>query len=346
MKIQRILVAKLRHHGDVLLSAPVFSCLKKIFPEAAIHAYIYQETFPILEGHPAIEKFHLYDRGKKRRGLQRIFHEISILKKIRKEKYDLVINLTEGDRGALAAFVSPCKLAVGFDPEGSGMWRKDRMYTHMIPSNPKPRHTVEKNLDALRVLGYFPKEDDRKISFHIPNSAKEKVNALTPLEYIHIHPTSRWLFKCLPTDVIASVIKDLYEQGKKVVLTGAPDHLEREMNQEIVKKAGVPVTDLTGKISLKELGAVIAKSKLCFCVDSLPLHMSSALQTPVVVAFGPSSEKTWGPWQHPQSKVIRYPISCRPCHKKGCANSGVSDCLERIRSKEILSAIYSLLPSS
>ena len=119
---KKILVAKLRHHGDVLLSSPVFSVLKGLYPDAEIDAYIYGETLPMLEGHPAISDFLLYDKGWKKLPVwKRFLKEMSLLRKIRKKKYDLVINLTEGDRGAIAAKVSKAPWAVGFDPEGDGM---------------------------------------------------------------------------------------------------------------------------------------------------------------------------------------------------------------------------------
>ena len=62
-KIRKVLVANLRHHGDVLLSSPVFSILKKRYPHLEIDAYIYWDTYPMLEGHPGIFGFLFYDKG-------------------------------------------------------------------------------------------------------------------------------------------------------------------------------------------------------------------------------------------------------------------------------------------
>ena len=52
--VRRVLVTKLRHHGDVLLASPVFTVLKRAVPAAEIDALVYRETAPMLEGHPAI----------------------------------------------------------------------------------------------------------------------------------------------------------------------------------------------------------------------------------------------------------------------------------------------------
>jgi heptosyltransferase III len=113
--IQKILVIKLRAHGDVLLTTPVFSALKKRFPEAQIDGYIFKESEELLDQHPAISRLLCYDRKwKKKSFLQRLFLEYQILRKVKKERYDLVINLTEGDRGAIVAFFSKAPIKVGY----------------------------------------------------------------------------------------------------------------------------------------------------------------------------------------------------------------------------------------
>src|SRR5262249_31646334 len=67
--VQRALVIKLRHHGDVLLTSPVFTVLKRWAPHAQIDALVYRETAPMLERHPAIDFVHTIDRVLKRQGI-------------------------------------------------------------------------------------------------------------------------------------------------------------------------------------------------------------------------------------------------------------------------------------
>ena len=64
--VKRVLVIKMRHHGDVLLTSPLFTQLKKAIPHAEIDAFIYKDTLPMLEGHPAISDYLLYDKGWKK----------------------------------------------------------------------------------------------------------------------------------------------------------------------------------------------------------------------------------------------------------------------------------------
>lgn len=324
--LNRILVCKLRHHGDVLLSSPVFSVLKAAAPNAKIDAYIYSETKPMLEGNPHVDGFMLYEKGWKKLPLyRRYLEEIKLLLKIRREKYDLVINLTEGDRGAIAAKISGARYRVAFDPKGKGMVGKKGCYTHLVHECPMMRHTVETQLDLLRGIGLFPAPAERKLHFHIGEEAKKKVQTLVKGPYIVIHPVSRWMFKCPKEELIMEVVRDLQKRGYFVVLTASNDKEEVAYNQKIAAQTGA--LDLSGKISLKELGALIEGALLLVCVDSVPLHIASALKAKVVAIFGPTSEIRWAPWQNPHAEVVFQNLPCRPCYRKGCADSGKSDCL-------------------
>ena len=349
-EIKKILVIKLRHLGDVLLTAPFFSILKKSLPQAEIDAYIYAESLPMLEGHPDIHELIGYDRKwKKLSFFQRMKREFVLLRRIKKEKYDLVINLTEGDRGAVCARISKARIKVGIDP---GKKSKRKIYTHIVKIPGAPRHIVEKNLDALRRIGIFPKESDKKLQIFLPEKAREKMRALLlekgclPKEYILIHPATRWKFKGWREDRVVELIQMLVERGEKVVLTSGPDSEEVALIERIVKAAGSDsCLSLAGKVDLKELGALIDLSCVCVCMDTAALHIASSLKAKNVVLFGPTSEKNWGPWQNPNAIVVTKNFSCRPCYMDGCGGSKKSSCLEEIEAKEVLEAIYTLKSS-
>lgn len=337
--VKRILVVKLRHLGDVLLTTPVFSQLKRAIPRAEIDAYIYEEARPMLEGHPAISGVIGYDRNWKKKGfLYRFYKELSLMRMIRKKGYDLVVNLTEGDRGVFIAKISKAKIRVGFSPKGK--WQK-KFITHVVKHCPGLRHTVERNLDALRRIGIFPKEDERELFFQIKDdlleSMREKVGKAP---FILIHPTSRWRFKCWSIANMRTLIEHLLMMGKKVVLTAGPDLIETAMVETIAE--GLNVDVFAGKTTLKELGALILLSELLICVDSVPLHMASALKSPVVALFGPTSDVTWGPWMNPKARIVSQNFSCRPCYMDGCGGSKYSDCLQTLPVSRVLSSIASL----
>jgi heptosyltransferase-3 len=182
------------------------------------------------------------------------------------------------------------------------------------------------------------------LTFHIsPETFKQLDIFSLPEDYILIHPVSRWRFKCCPPNLIADLIKHLHAEKKTVVLTSGPDPIEMEMLEEIIKLTPPGSTmNLGGKVSLKGLGALIKRSECTICVDSVPLHIASAVKTPLVVLFGPSCERNWGPWMHPRSRVVSKTISCRPCYMDGCGGSKRSDCLYSLPLKNILTAVNDL----
>lgn len=349
--VKRVLVIKMRHHGDVLLTSPLFSNLKKAIPHAQIDAFIYKDTLPMLDGHPAIADYLLYDRGWKKLSIfKKLVKEASLLKEIRARCYDLVINLTEGDRGAIAALISGSAYRIGFDPKKSGFLGKRKIYTHVVKDCPHPRHTVERQLDALRRIGIFPSIEERDLFLHVPQDAKSKVGTLLekeeirPGDYILIHPVSRWRFKCLATKQIARLIAALHKKEMQIVISAGPDAQEIAMVEEILALTPeVPVFNCAGQLTLKELSTLIQHAKALICVDSVPLHIASALKTPVVALFGPTSEQNWGPWMHPKARVVSQKFSCRPCYQDGCGGSKMSDCLFSIPVESILSALDELV---
>lgn len=337
--VKKILVIKLRHHGDVLLTSPVFSILRDRFPKAEIDALVYAETLPMLEGHPAIDGFFSYDRAWKKRGIfGRLGKEWGLLRAIRSKKYDLVLNLTEGDRGALIALASGAKVRVGYDPEGKGFRGKKKVFTHIVKNCKTPRHAVERNLDALRRIGIFPSAAERDLTFTTP-----PVRPISE-DYILIHPVSRWRFKCPPMSFIAELIDALHNLGHRVVLSASPDPQEMAMVQEILAQVSAPelVINMAGRTSLKELGALIEHSKCLICVDTVALHMASALKAPTVVLFGPTSWQNWGPWQNPHARIITSGLSCQPCGMDGCGGSKKSDCLHSLSIESVMQPILDL----
>ncbi len=348
-KIKKILVIQLRHHGDVLLTTPLLYTLKKEMPEADLDVYIYKEAAPMLEGLPFIHTLKLYDKGWKKQGFfYRYTKELKMLFNLRKESYDLVINMTEGDRGALVSLLSNASYTIGLDPKKTGMWLKEKCYTKLSKERPGIKHKVEMNLDILRDMGIHPSVEDRYLQFVIPN--KDQASALDLLKLHHldefylIHPVSRWMFKSWPVDKVAELMKQIYEETKvRFVITGSPAREEMDYILQLVQKLPEEIfVNFAGKINLKELGALIQKAKIMVSVDSVPMHMAAALKTPLVAIFGPTSEKRWAPWQHPHAVIVYNEMACRPCYKAGCNDSHRSECLESLPIEEVKKAFYKL----
>jgi heptosyltransferase-3 len=335
----RALVVKLRHHGDVLLAAPVFSVLKAHAPTLEIDALVYDDTAPMLAGHPALSKLHVIGRRWRSLGpLERLRHERRLFGELRARGYDLIVHLSEQPRGAWLARTLGARFAVGpVDRDRGGWWHKS--FTHLYPLV-RNRHHVEVNLDALRRIGVQPGMNERKVVFVPGDAAEARVRDLVVEPFVHMHPASRWRFKCWPAERNAALADRLADEGHRVVMTAAPD--ETGFIDEILGKMKSQPVNLAGKVSLKELGALIARARLFIGVDSMPMHLAAAMGVPTVALFGPSSEVIWGPWNVEQ-RVVTTTHSCRPCGVDGCGGSKVSECLTLLGVEPVYAAAQELL---
>jgi heptosyltransferase-3 len=160
--------------------------------------------------------------------------------------------------------------------------------------------------------------------------------------FIQAHPTSRWLFKAWTEPRNAELLRALVHDGHRVVVTGAPDAREKAIVGRILQQAGSGVVDLSGQLTLREMGALSARAKLFFGVDSAPMHIASAMGTPVVALFGPSGEHEWGPWKVAH-RIVTSTHPCRPCGNDGCGGGKVSECLTTLPVDRVRSAINELL---
>ena len=241
-EIARALVVMLRHHGDVLLASPVLSVLKAHAPKIEIDALVYDDTAPMLDGHPALANMHVVGRNwKKESLLARFASESRLHGALRERRYDLVVHLTEQPRGAWLARSLGARYSVApVVPGRSKFWARSFTHLYPLPGNAR-RHKVEANLDALRRIGVQPGMDERRLHFVPGAAAQARVAALLAAEglaqrsYIHIHPASRWRFKCWTTDGNAKLI-DRLAARHRAVITAAPDPDELAFVDEIVAK--------------------------------------------------------------------------------------------------------------
>lgn len=359
-EIRRILVTKLRHHGDVLLASPVFSALKAAAPLAQIDGLVYADTADMLSGHPGLDQLHAIDRAWKRLGLTgQAKAEWSLLKTLQSRQYDLIVHLTEHPRGAWLSRLLKPRYAVAPRVNGRGRFWKGS-FTHFVSPimGSGRRHVVEQNLDALRRLGMQPAQDQRALTFVPGADAEAHIAArlqslgLEPGKFVHLHPPSRWHFKCWTAEGWANIIVRIRAAGWPVLLTAAPGakegHLIERIQTALAKHNEPPAASLAGALSLKDLGALTAQARCFAGVDSAPMHIAAAMRTPVVVLFGPSGEGHWGPWGTPRighHQVITRSaqFNCRPCGLDGCGGGKVSECLTHITPDEVWAAITPLL---
>lgn len=354
--VRRVLVTKLRHHGDVLLASPVFTTLQRAAPHVEIDALVYAETAPMLEGHPAIARIHAIDRDWKKSGLRaQLAGERALMRGLRAAPYDLLLHLTEHPRGlTLARALAPRYAVTRERKAGEHEWLWRRYFTHFyrLP-RATPRHAVEANLDALRRIGVQPAAGDKRLVLVPSAVASARVDALlrehalAARGFVHAHPGSRWLFKCWTAAQSAALYDRIAADGHTIVITGAPDPRERAMVDAILAAVSAAtrarIVDLAGTLSLQELAALTAHARAFVGVDSAPMHIAAAMQTPTVALFGPSGEFEWGPWQVASRIVASEQHPCRPCGQDGCGGGKVSECLTTLPVARVHDALRSLL---
>jgi heptosyltransferase-3 len=349
--LKRALVIKLRHHGDVLLASPVITTLKAAAPRVEVDALVYDDTAPMLSGHPALSKLHCAGRKWKEGGAAtRIRSEWQLFSALRARQYDLIVHLCEHPRGAWLARHLGARWSVAPAVTGRGrFWKKSFSHFYALPKN-GGRHQVELNLDALRRIGLQPTLENRRVRIVAGEEAESRVGEILAREgcteraFVHFHPASRWKFKCWPAEKSAGLIERLAARGERVVMTAAPDPEEVALVEDILQRVKTPVVNLAGKLSLKELVALIARAKISVGVDSMPMHVASAVGTPVVALFGPSGEFEWGPWMVANA-VVTTDHTCRPCGNDGCGGGKVSECLTTLEVDRVFAAAERLLSS-
>ncbi|MCL2160994.1 MAG: putative lipopolysaccharide heptosyltransferase III [Betaproteobacteria bacterium] len=305
---KRVLVCKLLQHGDVLLTTPLIRALHHYYPGVEVDALIYRETEDMLRYNPQVSRRWIIDRNWKKQGLRtQIGHELRLWRMLRDQRYDLFIHLTKIWRGAILARVMGVTRSIAFEMSHRNniLWRSSFTDLARPPKGPCQNAVVQ--LSTLTALGLTPNAEDFPLLLSVDETARTVfLDALRGTgwqgePYLLIHPGARQLFKCWEDASFAALIDALTMRGYTIVLTGARDAREAQMASNILAllKDKTRVHSLVGQLSLAELAAAIGEARFFIGVDSAPMHMAAALQTPGVVLFGPTDVHQWSPWQAP-----------------------------------------------
>ena len=297
----KILLIKYRNIGDTLLSVALINNLKLHYPSSKIDFALNEGCEEMILNNPQVNRIIIH----KRKYIQdlplfkRLYYEIKIIYLFRQNHYDLVINLTEGERGAIITLFSGAKQKLGFRVR-KGILSKLPIF-NLIGDDITSQHSVNKDLQFIQLLG--KKIINKEISIFWSKDIEKRINKIIEnnelLDYIHIHPVSRWMFKCWEDDRMAKVIDFLsIKKNYKVVITGSNAKHEKDRIESILSLCESKPINLTGQLSLKELAYLSSKSKFFFGIDSAPMHIAAATNTPVVSIFGASEAKKWGAWSN------------------------------------------------
>lgn len=301
-----VLVIKLRHHGDVLLTTPVVDKIKQAYPDCAVDMLVYRETADILRDNSQIRRIFTIDRQWKKQGVrQQLAHETALFSDLKAQGYDWVFNLSDQWRAAAVAKLCGKRSAsLRYGKRDNALWRF--CHNELSEDLGHEHHIVENHLAVLRPLWRLDNAYRPKVRMEIDALTRESLHAkLTERgwqgeAYVLMHPGSRWQFKCWDNGKYAELLQRLLDSGHNIVLTAAPDSQEQAMLADITGRLNIPegvkVWQLSGCLNLRELAAAIHGAQLFIGVDSVPMHMAAALDKPQVALFGPSWVSRWRPY--------------------------------------------------
>ncbi len=344
---QRILVIKLRYLGDVLLTTPLFDALRSRFPDAFIAAAVNKGTEDMLTGNPAINRIFTVKRDAK--FLLDLLNQLRLIREIRNLKFDVVLELTNNDRAAVLAFGSGAKKRWCYKKKKENFIRESLLFTDVIKSSGTP-HILEQHMEMAKALKctvpgtkpvlYWSPQDQASCE-QILNS-----NGISDdLSCVVLHPSSNALHKVWTVDGYAALCDYLQDKWMiRTILICGRDEEELQQNRDICALAESHPLNLGGQLSLKQTAVLLSKAVLFIGIDSGPMHMATAVNTPVAAVFGPSRAWRWGPWGEGHL-IIQKDWPCVPCGKKGCEGSGESRCLKELSIDEVITVLEPKLKS-
>lgn len=339
---RRILIIKPSSLGDIVHALPVLAALRRAHPNAHIAWLVGTNFEPLLVGHPLINELIPFDRshyGKMWRSPRALADFCRLMWRLRRQRFDLVLDLQGLMRSGLMAYFSGAMHRVGFASARELAWL---FYSRRVRVPDLLTHAVDQNAHLATDLGLhvdthdFPlaiTEAERTRARNILNSASG--NRLL-LHFTAVVVGARWTSKLWPTARFAELIDRLHAEGEpRCVLLGAPS--DRAISDEIVRQTRQPPLDLVGKTTLRELTALLDLTERVFCLDSGPMHIAAALGKPVVAIFGPTNAARTGPYS-PFATVVSRDIPCAPCYRRNCP-LGHHACMEELTVAEVLASV-------
>ncbi|MCS7229317.1 MAG: glycosyltransferase family 9 protein [Candidatus Kryptonium sp.] len=323
-----ILVCRTDKIGDVILTLPVVNALKEFF-NARITFLASKYTSELLEGHRAIDEIMIYDNS------ESVF---KLAKRIKQKNFDLAIVVFPVFKIALALWLARVPVRVGTGYRAFSFLFNKKVFEHRKYAE---KHEVEYNLNLIKAIGVSIKEI--KFDIYIPDQAFENVKKLltarniTDENYIVIHPGSKGSARDLKPEKFRELTQKLVDEGFKIILTGS------ESEKELANFVGdglKNVFNFAGLLNLKELSALIKNASLFISNSTGPIHIASALGTPVVGFYAPvkvMSPRRWGPYT--EDKLIfkpNVPFECKKCIGKKCP---FFDCMDMIKIDDVVKAI-------
>jgi ADP-heptose:LPS heptosyltransferase len=300
---KKILIIRLSSLGDIILTTPMIRSIQRTFPEKKIHFLLRSEYESVLVNNHFLEKLFFFTRNDE--------ENKKLIKELKREKYDLIIDLQHNLRSALVTNKLRVK-TVKFNKRDLAKLLLVKFKINFLKNAPPMPVRYAKIFDDLQL-------DDDGLELITLNAPSTLFNP--DKKYIGFAPGSRHFTKMWPGDYYIRLGRMLNDDGYTIALFGGKD--DRLVCAEISTK--IDSIDLSNKNDLLQTIADMKKCAGVVCNDSGMMHTACAADTKVLAIFG-STVKEFGftPYTGKESGLLsRYlvlenkSLSCRPCSHIG-----------------------------
>jgi lipopolysaccharide heptosyltransferase II len=343
-----ILLIRLRLVGDVVFTTPAIRAVRRRFPDARLTYLVEAAASPLVLRNPHLDDVIVVPRTA---GLRRIRDDVRLARRLRRARFDVVIDFHGGPRGSWLAWATGAPRRIGYAIAGRS-W----MYTDVIarPRELRRRHSVENQWDLLAPLDVPPPDRDRDAAeMFEDDAARQRVDARLAAagvgrddRLIVLHVSAGNPFRRWPLPAFAEVAAALAAEDPRhrVVLTSGPSESEAAdlVAATAAARAGGAGQRVLrcGEFTLADLRVLVGRAALFVGGDSGPLHLASTTSTPIVGIFGPTLPERSAPWRadrHVFEAVEPGPLACRPCDQRACA-PGDFRCLTATSPQRVIEA--------
>ena len=325
----RILVIRYSALGDVVLATSVLAPLRALFPEARIEWVTSPAVAPLLEGLPELAAVHRLAR-------QGPDAPAALRARLR-GRFDLAIDLQEKVKSTWLAFAAaPRRLLYHRRTLGQAalaLLGRDRPLARA--------HATRLYAEVLAPLGGGAPGPLRVALSAAARSAADEALAGTSGPLVAIAPGATWATKRWAPERFAAVAEALHADGHGLVLCAGPGDAPAVAAFRAACRAPI-AADLT-PLRVEGMAAALARVRLLVSNDSGPVHLASALGTPALVPFGPTSTVRWAP--PPPGRALSLGLACQPCSNHGGERCplGHHRCLADLSAEAVLTAARGLL---
>lgn len=290
---KKILITRTDKLGDVILTLPLIAETKRLFPGSEIHFLVKKYVKDLIENYSPINKLII---------LEEIEENSTFKSFLKKEKYDIVINVFPRFELALDFFLAGIETRIGTGYRWFSFLYNKKLYEHRKYA---VKHESEYNIDLLKTVSNDVSYDKKFFFSYSPEEKtglENKLNYSFSGKYIIVHPGSKGSAKDWSLDNFKKYVKLFLSEFEnvQVVLTGISEeeNVLNDIFNSIPGENKERVILLSGKLNLRELMILIDNSKLFISNSTGPIHIAGALNKNIIGFYpnrAPMNEARWKP---------------------------------------------------